>query len=98
LPHSGQGAKNCITAKPPIQELLPVSGIADAMVLSLAKGARFAEKPLFVSRSGFGADAAYQVGVQLIKGLPVVETAAQRPANSAPTHDVKDRVVKGAMP
>jgi NADH dehydrogenase FAD-containing subunit/uncharacterized membrane protein YphA (DoxX/SURF4 family) len=42
--------------------------------------------------------ATYQVGVQLITNLPVVETAAKRPANSPPTHDVKDRVIKGATP
>ena len=42
--------------------------------------------------------ATYQVGVQLITGLSVAEAAAQRPANSPATHDVKERVIQGAMP
>jgi hypothetical protein len=42
--------------------------------------------------------ATYQVGVQLITGLPVVEHAPQRSGNSPPSHDVKDRIINGAMP
>jgi hypothetical protein len=41
--------------------------------------------------------ATYQVGVQLITGLPVVE-AARRPANSVPTHDLEAHAIKRAAP
>jgi hypothetical protein len=41
--------------------------------------------------------ATYQVGVQLITGLPVVE-AARRPANSLPTQDLEAHAIKGAAP
>jgi NADH dehydrogenase FAD-containing subunit/uncharacterized membrane protein YphA (DoxX/SURF4 family) len=42
--------------------------------------------------------ATYQVGVQLITGLSVPEAAGQRPANSPPATDAKDRVIRGAAP
>jgi NADH dehydrogenase/putative oxidoreductase len=46
----------------------------------------------------FWSYATYQVGVQLITGLPVVEAADQRRVNSPRTPDAKDRIFQGAAP